>query len=85
MDLGRAYYYVGGLEKQDNHSTSGVNVLYLDWHVSFDARNWPAPIGWTNTTRFPRQRWTVGRGSASAGCENTTYLPAVKRTGEQME
>ncbi|MEF8787794.1 MAG: type II secretion system protein [Planctomycetota bacterium] len=85
QDLGISYYYVGGLESSDNHGTNGVNVLYLDWHVDFDQRSWPAPIGWKNTTRFPRQRWTVGDGSAMAGCENTTYLPAVRRSSEQIE
>ena len=84
-DLGIAYYYVGGLETEDNHGTDGVNVLYLDWHVDFDNRSWPSPIGWQDTTRFPRQRWTVGDGSAMAGCENTTYLPAVRKSSEQME
>jgi len=39
------YHYVGGLEKKDNHSQDGVNVLYLDWHAEFDARSWPSPIG----------------------------------------
>ena len=39
------YHYVGGLEKGDNHGQDGVNVLYLDWHASFDGRSWPSPIG----------------------------------------
>mgnify|MGYP006281289159 FL=1 len=39
------YRYVGGLEKADNHSQDGVNVLYLDWHAEFDARSWPSPLG----------------------------------------
>lgn len=39
------YYYVGGLEEDDNHGQDGVNVLYLDWHASFDARSIPSPIG----------------------------------------
>jgi len=43
MDPG--YRYIGGLERADNHSQDGVNVLYLDWHAEFDARSWPAPLG----------------------------------------
>lgn len=42
------YRYVGGLEKADNHSQDGVNVLYLDWHAEFDARSWPTPLGTQN-------------------------------------
>ena len=39
------YYYVDGLEAADNHGQDGVNVLYLDWHVDFDGRSWPSPLG----------------------------------------
>lgn len=39
------YRYVGGLEVADNHAKDGVNILYLDWHAKFDARNWPSPLG----------------------------------------
>ena len=39
------YNYHGGLEAADNHGKDGVNVLYLDWHVDFDGRSWPSPIG----------------------------------------
>jgi len=39
------YRYVEGLESEDNHRDDGVNVLYLDWHVRFDGRRWPSPIG----------------------------------------
>jgi len=39
------YRYVEGLEPEDNHRDDGVNVLYLDWHVRFDGRRWPSPIG----------------------------------------
>jgi len=39
------FYYVDGLEAADNHGKDGVNVLYLDWHVDFDGRSWPSPIG----------------------------------------
>jgi len=42
---GCQYHYVGGLEKADNHSQDGVNVLYLDWHAEFDPRSMPSPIG----------------------------------------
>ena len=53
------YRYVGGLEKADNHGQDGVNVLYLDWHASFDGRSWPSPLGalefeWNNQ---PRCQW----------------------------
>ena len=78
-DLGLAYYYVGGLERADNHGTSGVNVLYRDWHVEFDNRRWPAPIGWLENRRYPRQQWVRGQNSAHRGCNNETYLPS----GEQ--
>jgi len=39
------YWYIGGLENEDNHSEDGVNVLYLDFHAAFDGRQWPSPIG----------------------------------------
>jgi prepilin-type processing-associated H-X9-DG protein len=39
------YRYIGGLEGADNHGDDGVNVLYYDWHVVFDPRGWPSPIG----------------------------------------
>jgi len=79
MDLGISYYYVGGLEEADNHGTDGVNVLYLDGHVAWDSQQfegvgWPAPIGWTETSRFPHQYWIK---NALSGCENTTYLREV--------
>ncbi len=80
MDLGVSYYYVGGLEDVDNHGKSGVNVLYLDGHVEFDNRHWPSPIGWTETTRFPRQYWTD---AAKDGCEISTYLPGARESKEQ--
>jgi prepilin-type N-terminal cleavage/methylation domain-containing protein len=40
-----AYFYLGGLENEDNHSQDGVNVLYYDYHALFDGRYWPSPIG----------------------------------------
>jgi len=40
------YEYIGGLEQGDNHSTDGVNVLFLDGHGAFDRRQLPWPIGW---------------------------------------
>ena len=82
MDLGVSYYYVGGLEEMDNHAKSGINVLYLDGHVEFDDRHWPSPIGWTQTTRFPRQYWTD---AALRGCESSTYLPGARVTEEQKK
>jgi len=39
------YHYVDGLEENDKHGKDGVNVLYLDWHVDFDGRSWPSPLG----------------------------------------
>lgn len=45
LDPQYRYRYVGGLEEEDNHATDGVNVLYMDWHVEFDNRATPAPIG----------------------------------------
>jgi len=72
-DLGVAYYYVGGLEEADNHGQDGINVLYLDWHMAFDSHDWPSPIGWIESTRFPVQYWTQ---DALDGCENSTYLSA---------
>jgi prepilin-type processing-associated H-X9-DG protein len=58
------YHYVGGLEDLDNHGRDGVNVLYLDWHASFDGRNWPAPIGGGGGD-FTKYRWD------SAGADAT--------------
>jgi len=81
LDLGVAYYYVGGLEPADNHGQDGVNVLYLDWHLEFDGRDWPSPIGWLETNRFPHQYWTD---EAKAGCEISTYLREVP-SGEETE
>lgn len=43
------YRYVGGLEEDDNHGKDGVNVLYYDWHVEFDDRAFPSPLGWHYT------------------------------------
>jgi len=51
------YHYVGGLEDEDNHATDGVNVLYLDWHVEFDSRAWPSPIGMLKTDQWQKYRW----------------------------
>ncbi len=52
-DSEKKYHYVGGLDASDNHGTDGVNVLHLDWHVDFDGRSWPAPLGVQDT-----QNWT---------------------------
>ena len=41
----KTHNYAGGLTEKDNHGKDGVNVLYLDWHVDFDGRSWPSPIG----------------------------------------
>jgi len=55
------YFYVGGLEDEDNHSEDGVNVLYLDYHAQFDGRQWPSPIGMLYMTdddpNFLRWTW----------------------------
>jgi len=55
------YYYVGGLENEDNHSEDGVNVLYMDFHAAFDGRQWPSPIGMLYMTdddpNFPHYTW----------------------------
>ena len=40
------YRYVGGLEEDDNHGRAGLNVLYYDWHVAWDDRSFPSPLGW---------------------------------------
>jgi prepilin-type N-terminal cleavage/methylation domain-containing protein/prepilin-type processing-associated H-X9-DG protein len=50
------YNYVGGLEEQDNHGRQGVNVAYFDWHVKWDARPWPAPIGMAESGGLPGER-----------------------------
>jgi len=48
------YHYVNGLEAADNHGQDGVNVLYLDWHVDFDGRSWPSPLGMVEKQDFTR-------------------------------
>ena len=63
MDPG--YRYVGGLETADNHGDSGVNVLYYDYHASFDANSWPVPLG---VKEFERQ--TVGSGGSRIARED---------------
>ena len=52
------YRYVGGLEKGDNHGQDGVNVLYYDWHASFDARSWPSPLGGIERREWVQCQWT---------------------------
>jgi prepilin-type processing-associated H-X9-DG protein len=52
------YHYVGGLERQDNHQQDGVNVLYFDWHASFDGRSWPSPIGMPEAESGGWQKYT---------------------------
>ena len=52
------YRYVGGLEKADNHSQDGVNVLYYDWHAEFDARSWPSPLGGVEKREWIQCQWT---------------------------
>ena len=67
------YRYVGGLEQQDNHSQDGVNVLYLDWHASFDGRSWPSPLGalevqdWNNKCQWDGSpvKWDNGQMSCN--------------------
>jgi hypothetical protein len=46
------FNYVGGLDEVDNHAQDGVNVLYLDWHGSFDGRSWPSPLGTLQTQNW---------------------------------
>jgi len=64
------YYYIGGLENEDNHSEDGVNVLYLDFHAAFDGRQWPSPIGTLymtdDDTDFHHCTWdTIADGSCT--------------------
>ena len=58
------YRYVGGLETADNHGRDGVNVLYLDWHVSFDGNAWPSPLGAPETPNRDLYEW----GEPVEGC-----------------
>ena len=60
MEGGRrtTYFYVGGLEQDDNHGQDGVNVLYLDWHAEFDARSTPSPIGMEDQEEGEWQRYS---------------------------
>jgi len=51
------YHYVGGLEPGDPHGQDGVNVLYADWHVNFDGRSWPSPIGELEAQDWNRFVW----------------------------
>jgi hypothetical protein len=59
------YRYIGGLERGDNHGRDGVNVLHYDWHVAFDDRSFPSPLGWnrrkggsdTNSGDAPNGVW----------------------------
>jgi len=53
------YYYVGGLEAEDNHMDDGVNVLYYDTHAAFDARRWPSPIGMLTMLELDSDRWNL--------------------------
>jgi len=53
-DDGKIYKYHSGLEAGDNHGQDGVNVLYLDWHVDFDGRSWPSPLGRLDTQEWNR-------------------------------
>ena len=62
--LDPGYRYVGGLETADNHGQDGVNVLFLDWHVTFDGRSWPSPLGTTGEGQWHRYAW----GEPIEGC-----------------
>ena len=69
------YRYVGGLEQSDNHAQDGVNVLYLDWHASFDGRSWPSPLGttefeWNNQNRCQWGGELSGQFTCKAGRNN---------------
>ena len=83
------YRYVGGLEQEDNHAQDGVNVLYLDWHASFDGRSWPSPLGSLETQESNNEDWpekaTWGSPVTGSGCSwtectaapnNSNILPA---------
>jgi len=70
------YEYIEGLELGDNHSTDGINVLYLDGHARFDSGNpkWgrPWPIGWLENVvpDLDWDHWT--RGAIDWGADNAT-------------
>jgi prepilin-type processing-associated H-X9-DG protein len=71
-ELANCFWYVGGLEEQDNHGTNGVNVLYYDWHVEFDSRSWPSPIGWLKLTEWSKAEWDLSACSYASnygGCK----------------
>ena len=54
---GLLYRFAGGLEKEDNHGTDGVSVLYYDCHGEFDDREWPCPLGMWDSSDWDHYEW----------------------------